>query len=312
MAHLNVDSNLAKLRFQSFRLTVPPPQGLIRPAPPVAQRANTGVRASTGSALRMASPAASSQSSARSGASGATATPMTLPPALFLAASNSRADVDRQAGWTQEYGDYIDAICEAIRFAHRQWKQQAKLRNLRIDASAATGGPGCVEGPELEGMIKHGPGVAAGRGLFGSATRATNAIARGISKAFKQYQDHIVVPGLWWYPAFVAFPAAMAPPMPNTPSPLISMPSTHLLSLRQDAVVATMKAELGGASFPFSDELFTSVADAFEKAMMMWIPAQMVMMVMGKGPVPAFAPPYVPVGPVLGGDIISMPGHFAS
>jgi hypothetical protein len=30
---------------------------------------------------------------------------------------------------------------------------------------------------------------------------------------------------------------------------------------------------------------------------------------MGKGPIPSFAPPYVPVGPVVMGDNISAPGH---
>lgn len=309
MAQLNLDSNVAKLRFQSFRLTVPPPQSLNRPGPAVAQRANTGAaRAGISGTFSSGASPGSSQSSA----SGATATPMTVPPALFLAASNSRADVDRQAGWTQEYGDYINAICDAIRLAHGQWKLQARLKNLRINASTALGGPGCVEGPELESMIKNGPGVAAGRGLFGSAGRATNAIARGISRAFKEYQDAIIVPGLAWYPAFVAFPGPMAPPMPNVPVPLISLPSVHLPRLRQDVVAAYMKSELGAASFPFSNELFISIADAFEKAMMIWIPAQMVMLVLGKGPVPTFAPPYVPVGPVVGGEIISQAGHFAS
>jgi hypothetical protein len=31
--------------------------------------------------------------------------------------------------------------------------------------------------------------------------------------------------------------------------------------------------------------------------------------VMGKGPIPTYAPPYVPVGPVVMGDNISAPGH---
>ena len=309
MPQLNLDSNVAKLRFQSFRLTVPPPESVNRPGPAVAQRANTGAaRAVAGGRFSSGASATGSQASG----SGATATPMTVPPALFLAASNSRADVDRQAAWTQEYSEYINAICDAIRLAHGQWKVQAKLRNLRINASTALGGPGCVEGPELESMIKNGPGVVSGRGLFGSAARATNAIARGISKAFKEYQDHITVPGLAWYPSFVAFPGPMAPPMPNVPVPLVSMPSTHLPRLRQDVVAGYMKSELGAASFPFSNELFVSIADAFEKAVMIWIPTQMVMLVLGKGPIPTFAPPYVPVGPVVGGDIISRPGHFAT
>jgi hypothetical protein len=32
---------------------------------------------------------------------------------------------------------------------------------------------------------------------------------------------------------------------------------------------------------------------------------------MGKGQIPTFAPPYVPVGPVVGGDVLSIPGHLA-
>jgi hypothetical protein len=35
----------------------------------------------------------------------------------------------------------------------------------------------------------------------------------------------------------------------------------------------------------------------------------MVTLLMGKGPVPSFAPPFVPVGPVVAGDNISQPGH---
>jgi hypothetical protein len=31
---------------------------------------------------------------------------------------------------------------------------------------------------------------------------------------------------------------------------------------------------------------------------------------MGSGPVPTYAPPYVPVGPVVMGDNIATPGHL--
>ena len=36
----------------------------------------------------------------------------------------------------------------------------------------------------------------------------------------------------------------------------------------------------------------------------------MVTNVLGTGPVPTFAPPYVPVGPVVGGVGTMMPGGF--
>ena len=35
-----------------------------------------------------------------------------------------------------------------------------------------------------------------------------------------------------------------------------------------------------------------------------------VSLVMGMGPIPSFAPPYVPVGPVVGGSTLPTPGHF--
>jgi hypothetical protein len=45
-------------------------------------------------------------------------------------------------------------------------------------------------------------------------------------------------------------------------------------------------------------------------AFLMWLPQQQVMLVLGKGQIPTFAPPFVPVGPVMGGDNIAVPGHL--
>ena len=41
-------------------------------------------------------------------------------------------------------------------------------------------------------------------------------------------------------------------------------------------------------------------------------PQQQVMLVLGKGPIPTFAPPFVPVGPVVSGDNIAAPGHLST
>jgi hypothetical protein len=37
--------------------------------------------------------------------------------------------------------------------------------------------------------------------------------------------------------------------------------------------------------------------------------SQMMMLSLGKGPIPTFAPPFVPLGPVMNGDNIAAPGH---
>ena len=47
--------------------------------------------------------------------------------------------------------------------------------------------------------------------------------------------------------------------------------------------------------------IFEAIAFAVATAGLMWLPSQMVMNVLGKGPVPPFAPPYVPVGPCVAG-----------
>jgi hypothetical protein len=58
------------------------------------------------------------------------------------------------------------------------------------------------------------------------------------------------------------------------------------------------------------EALHDAIATVLALAFLMWLPQQMVMLMLGKGPIPTFAPPYVPVGPVMGGDIISAPGHL--
>jgi hypothetical protein len=58
--------------------------------------------------------------------------------------------------------------------------------------------------------------------------------------------------------------------------------------------------------------LFDSIGQALGTTFLAWLGMQQVMLVMGKGSIPTFAPPYMPVGPVVGGDIISAPGHLMS
>ncbi len=56
--------------------------------------------------------------------------------------------------------------------------------------------------------------------------------------------------------------------------------------------------------------LYEALAEAFEQAFQFWTATTMVTNVMGTGPVPTFAPPYVPVGPVVGGVGTMTPGGF--
>jgi hypothetical protein len=67
---------------------------------------------------------------------------------------------------------------------------------------------------------------------------------------------------------------------------------------------------LGDPTALHHKQLFDSVADAFEKCFMTWQTSTQVTNVLGAGPIPTFAPPFVPVGPVVGGVGNMPPGGF--
>jgi hypothetical protein len=199
----------------------------------------------------------------------------------------------------------------AVTFAHTMWKLQAKF-SIKINAVTALGPPGCLDGPSLESRIKYAPTAAT---MSGNEAKYRDAVAKGVAKCFKSWQDAVTVPGLPWYPAFAAFPGPMAPPMPNVPMPLIACLSAMMTDIvtpfsMKDEMVSALDGGLKDKDPDKQHEvLFESIAIPLALAFLMWLPMQQITLVMGKGPIPTFAPPYVPVGPVVMGDNIPAPGH---
>jgi hypothetical protein len=79
------------------------------------------------------------------------------------------------------------------------------------------------------------------------------------------------------------------------------------LSLTASALKELMLGKFG-ASEDYAAELFDAVATAVAACFETWVMGTIVTNVMGSGPVPTFAPPYVPVGPVVGGTGTMIPG----
>jgi hypothetical protein len=211
------------------------------------------------------------------------------------------------------FKDFHDAMIDAVQYSHNMWKLQAKFKDLKIMAVCAIGTPGCLDGPELESNIKNAPMVAS---FSGNMAKHRDAVAKGVSKAFKNWQDNVMVPGLPWYPAFAAFPGPMAPPMPNVPMPLITCVSSKMTDIilpdtmtqeMDDALDSGLKKEDPEKHY---HALHDAIATVLSLAFLMWLPMQQVMLVMGKGQIPTFAPPFVPVGPVVNGDNLAIPGHL--
>jgi hypothetical protein len=241
--------------------------------------------------------------------------PQTIPPWFKAPHPGYKYQQDTVDKIGSNYKDFHDAMLDAIKFGHTMWKLQAKFKDLKINALTALGQPGCLDGPELESLIKNAPPCA---GFAGNMGKHRDAVAKGISKCFKSWQGSVQVTGLPLYPAGAAFPGPMMPPMPNVPVPLITCISSDLTKL---ILPDDMKKEMGSAldgglknkdGDKQYEALHQAIATVCSLAFVIWLAGQQVMLVMGKGPIPTFAPPVVPVGPVVMGDNLPIPGHLMS
>src|SRR5581483_5197158 len=305
-----VMSDAAKERFRSFHLSLPALSATGRPVDVASFLATAGTSTggtSTGGVTRVAAPATLATTpgitSSLNTRSALTPVPQSVPPAMLRAASSNRIDVDFQGEVSQELSRTIDAICQAIVNAHNFWRQQAFLRNVQIMAVTATGGT--IQGPSLASVIRTQiPSTA----LYGAGAIIGQAVADGIDAAWQSWQSSVRVPGLQWWPSFVAVPGPAAPPTPNIPTPLSAL-TWDESTITVDALARSMKSRLGRPA-PYADQLFVSVATGLDRALEQWFSVQVVTNVLGKGPVPTYAPPYVPVGSVVAGEIVAAPPHF--
>jgi hypothetical protein len=195
---------------------------------------------------------------------------------------------------------YINGMCQAINQALQTWRASAYIEGIRIVGPVATGGK--LRSVPLDPLIMSR--APTGWDVY------NRAIAAGVHNQFTSFGNEVSVPGLPWYPAFAAFPGPMAPPMPNVPCPLMSIAAVGVRHLREGAITEMIYNKLPNPKPMLGKEVAAAIAFGIEKAVFLWLSAQMVQGVLGKGPVPTFAPPYVPVGPVVGGDNIVTPGHI--
>lgn len=221
---------------------------------------------------------------------------------LFLPASPNKYHTDTQKDMNKKFGAFIDGICTSICSAWSTWQSTATLVGVMINGPVAAGGS--VVGPPLGPLI-----LSSAPKTTPMEAKFSNAIANAIGTGWLSYQNTIKVPGLPWYPAFAAFPAPVAPPMPNVPMPLMALVQVPV-SVSKAALKGQMIGLLGDPKAQHHKELFDAIADAFEKCFNLWKGTTLVTNVLGMGPIPTFAPPFVPVGPVLGGVGNMTPGGF--
>jgi hypothetical protein len=192
---------------------------------------------------------------------------------------------------------FLDEISEAICSAWATWQVSATLVGVLITGPTAAGGQ--IVGPPLTPLI-----LAKGPRAKPEELRVTTEIANAIGTAWLSFTATVKVLGMPWYPAFAAFPGPVAPPTPNIPCPFAALGMTAI-----SVSASTLKSQMA-AGRPETDALYDAISDAFEKSFEIWKVSTMVTRVLGTGPIPTFAPPYVPIGPVVGGFGTMLPGGF--
>jgi hypothetical protein len=234
---------------------------------------------------------------------------MTVPPALFIAASNKPADVRYQKEMHDDYMLLFDGLTDAVKYAWATWKLQAYFQGLTIMAISAIGKAGCLMGPSFETLIKTGPTPEASWTGWRAGVR--DGLAAGLHKSWVEWQSKVTVPGLPWYPSFAVVPLPEAQPTPNVPTSLDKCISTGVVAMGLDRLKSNIAEKLSG-KMDYHEQFSSAMSVMISTAFTQWLPSQKVIHVMGKGPVPSFAPPYVPVGPVVMGSNIATPGHLAT
>jgi len=231
---------------------------------------------------------------------GEEAVPPNQPLNLFREESLNKYHVNSAGDVGKQFETYIEGICGAIHGAVDQWRQMATIAGVMIVGPVAS--IGIVVGPPLTPLI-----LAQGPKGTPQEVKYTTAIANAFGTAWLPWQASIKVPGLPWYPAFAAFPGPVAPPMPNIPMPLIALVSVDA-SLSPGALSGLMMANLGDPTALHAQDLFDAISKAFNTVFTLFKAMTMVTNVLGTGPIPTFAPPFVPVGPVMGGVGTGPPG----
>ncbi len=229
--------------------------------------------------------------------------PPNPPTSLFHEATLNKYHVGTAKEMSDKLEKYIDGICQAICGAIQNWMSMAMVNTAIINGPVGMVTPGGVFGPPIMPLI-----LGQGPKATPMEMKYTQAIASAFGSAWQSWQSGLM--GQLMYPAFAAFPGPMAPPMPNVPLPLMALPSSQEVLLSPILLKSSMVSNFGDASALHAADLFDALAQAFNPVFQMFKSTTMVQNVLGTGPIPTFAPPFVPVGPVVMGSVIPTPGVF--
>jgi hypothetical protein len=216
-------------------------------------------------------------------------------PPLFIAASANKYHTDTQKMLIAKIGSFLDQTCSAICSAWSTWQSTVTMSGIIINGPAISLG-------QLVGAPWQMTIMGAGAVSTPNLMKFTKVIASVISQAWTMFQSSVTFASPFpAFPAFAAFPGPVAPPIPSqVPIPFMSLFQVPV-SLQAALLKTQMIGQLGDPQAPFAPQIFEAISTAFEQCFDIWKTTTIVTKIMGTGPIPTFAPPFVPVGPVVMG-----------
>jgi hypothetical protein len=216
-----------------------------------------------------------------------------------IAAATPPPPVAAPATAKAKWSLWCDATLAAMSLGVDQWRLDAELQNVRIVGGLAIGHAGTLRSStsfantiKTRLMLAHAPDVVA------------DALSGAIWQAWKSWADGVTIPSLPWYPAFFAWPGPVAPPMPNTPCPLLMCVSSNISAMMPSQLAAAVRTRLSGTTIAGSEGGIDTLARHLSAAFMQWLATANVMMALGSGTTAA-AMPFMPIAPVTGSVVVS-------
>lgn len=209
-----------------------------------------------------------------------------------------------------EWNEIVKSVQDAYRVAVNEWIGKARIQGGTVKGPSAVLTPGSlVSETNIEArMVQILGGSRVPRDIAA-------ALARVLAGAWNEWAAGYQIQIPKAYPSFAAVPGRVAPPTPASQAPPLSQGNSRgeaslkapLLTQRLAAALGMPAANAAGGSSDAVKNLASWVEGSFSE----WKAGTTMVGLIGKGPVPTFAPPYVPVGPVIAGENMSAAVLFA-
>lgn len=209
--------------------------------------------------------------------------------------------VERPIDWNK----VLEAAKDGVRKGTRVWSCAVRFTNSSIDGSELYTPPGSLEGPSFGDVIVDE--ITA----LDVPVQIAVSFAGPVWSGWEHWSMTFSISSCPAFPSFAAFPGPQAPPTSAQPIPL-TMASFERDMLEADTLEAQILSRLGEyREDPDAQRVVAEFAQWFDECFTSSVAASRITNLMGQGPVPTFAPPEVPSGPVVDGKVIASPVIFS-